>query len=386
MVGQWLTSSMQTMVLSLLVFRISGSAAIIGVVALAQAIPQLLLSLLGGAIADRIPKKYLLIIGRAALAIFALAVAALISTGYLNTEHPGSWWILVIAAVLQGTAFGLTQPAQMSVISEIVSEQQVMNALSLNSMGQNILGLIGPALAGFLIDSTGFATIFYIITGLYLMDTIWTCFLPLTKAQNSRTGSAITDMRDAFRYIRSENIILLIIIFAFCHIIAGQPYQQLMPVFTETILKVSASKLGILTSASALGSLIGSLVFASLPNRKRGLLLLISGLVMGLGVLIFSFSRWWYLSLAIIPFIGLGPTIHATMTLTLIQSYVKPDYRGRMQGFFATAYSLATFGTFLTGIMSATIGVQWAVASLALFLLVISIIFLIFTPSLRRLA
>ena len=386
MVGQWLTSSMQTMVLSLFVFRISGSAALIGVVALAQAIPAFLLSLLGGAIADRIPKKYLLIIGRSSMAVFAFVIAVLGSTGYLSPVHPESWWILAVSAVLQGTASGLTHPAQMSIISEIVSDQRVMNALYLSSTGQNIVALIGPALAGFLIDATGFAAVFYLMSGLYLMDIIWTCFLPLTKVKNIKAGSPITDMRDAFRYIRSETVVLLIIVFAFCHIIAGQPYQQLLPVFTETILKVSASKLGILNSVSAAGSLIGSLVFASLPNKKRGLLLIMSGLIMGSGVVVFSFSQWWYLSLAIVPFIGLGPTIHATMTLTLIQSYVKPEYRGRMQGFFAMAYSLATFSTFLTGILSGTLGVQWAVASLAIFLLGISTIFFIFAKPLRELA
>jgi MFS family permease len=385
MIGQWLTLSMQLMVRSLLVYRITESAAIIGVVALAQALPALLLSLLGGAIADRIPKKYLLTVGRSSLAVTALGVAILISLGYLGPEHPNSWWILVISAALQGAVTGLTQPALMSIIPEIVSEQRIMNALSLSNMGQNIMRLLGPTLAGFLIDSCGFAVVFYLMTGLYLMDTIWTLFLPHTKAQNvNKRGSPLTDIADAFRYIKRETIFLLIVVFALCHVIAGQPYQQLLSVFTESILKVSASKLGLLSSVSAIGSLVGSLVVASLPNKRRGLILILSGVIMGIGVLIFSMSRSWYLSLAVMPFIGLGPTLHSTMTTALIQSYVKPDYRGRMQGFFAMASNLATFGTFIAGAMSDVIGVQWAVGSMAIFLAGISIVFLVFVKKLRR--
>jgi MFS family permease len=331
------------------------------------------------------PKKYLLTTGRAALAVSALGNALMLSFGYLSPAHPSSWWILVVSAALQGTASGLTQPALMSIIPEIVSEQRVMNAISLSSMGQNILRLVGPALAGFLIDTYGFAIVFYLMTGLYLMDTVWTCFLPRTNVQATRRGSPLTDMRDAFRYIRRETIFLFIVVFALCHVVAGQPYQQLLPVFTESILKVSASKLGLMNSVSAVGSLLGSLIFASLPNKKRGLMLIFSGVLMGLSVLVFSFSRWWYLSLAMMPLIGLGPTMHYTMTTTLIQSYVKPEYRGRMQGLSAMASGLATFGTFLAGIMSDSLGVQWAVGGLALLLTFISIVFLTFATRLRKL-
>ena len=154
---------------------------------------------------------------------------------------------------------------------------------------------------------------------------------------------------------------------------------------TEDILDVGASGIGILTSVSGIGSVIGSLVLASLPNKKRGIMLLFSGVIMGLSLIVFSFSTSWHLSLGIIPFVGLGPTLHGALTATLIQYYVDPDYRGRMQSFVAMSSGLASFGTFLAGVMSEAIGVQWSVGGMAMFLTIVSFIFFAFARKITRL-
>jgi MFS family permease len=385
MVGQWAVMSMQMMVRSLLVYRVTGSAAAIGVIALAQAVPSVLVSLFGGAIADRIQKKHILIAGRAALAVFTLGIAFPLTVGYLSPEHPESWWLLIVSAVLQGTANGFTQPTLMAIIPEIVEKEQVMNAISLSTTGQYTFQLVGPAAAGYLIDAYGFATVWYIMAGMYIIAAIGTVFLPRSNVRQSSGRNILGDMAQGLHYIRHEATILLIVVFALCHVISGMSYQQLLPVFTDDILKVGASGLGILMSISAAGALLGSIVLASLPGKKRGVLLLLSGIIMGLGVVLFSYSRWWYLSLSIIPFIGLGPSMHSTMTATLVQSYVEPDYRGRMQSFVSMAQSSASLGTFLAGILSDAIGVQWAVGGMGLFLTLVSTVFIVFPTRLRKL-
>ena len=260
-----------------------------------------------------------------------------------------------------------------------------MNALSLSSVGQNLLSLAGPALAGFMIDSYGFATLFYLMTGLYLMDTVWTLFLPKTHVASTKKGNPFTDIIDAFRYVRQETLFLLLVLFMLAHVIAGLPYQQMMPVFTTDVLHVSASKLGILTSFAALGSLAGAFAFASMSNKRRGLWFIISGLVMGIGIILLSLSHVWYIALIIMPICGLGPTIAGTMNTTLIQAYAKPEYWGRMQGFSYMVTSIGSLGIFVTGVLSDTIGVQWALRSMAIFLLVISLIYLAFVGKIRKL-
>jgi predicted MFS family arabinose efflux permease len=223
------------------------------------------------------------------------------------------------------------------------------------------------------------------MTVMYIIATVVAGFLPRTSAGVTRGGNPLADTIAGLRYIGRETIILLLVVFSICHIISGQPFQQFLPVFTEDILKVSASKLGLMMSVSGIGALIGSLVLASLPNRKRGLMLLLSGVIMGLPIIVFSFSHWWYLSLAVIPFIGLGPTMHSTLTATLVQSYVEPSYRGRMQSFVTMSMGLASLGSFLAGVLAEAIGVQWSIAGMAIFLTITSVMFLTLAPRLRKL-
>ena len=348
--------------------------------------PQLLIALLGGTIADRVQKKYILLYSQIVLALVALGFAVLFSMGYVTPER---WWLILVIAIFEGSLLGLLQPATFSILPEIVGEKQVMNAISLASMGQTVLRLVGPALAGFLIDAYDFAVVYFLMSGLYLIGCVFALSLPHTRPvtpnrQGSR-HSTLADMGEGLRYLRRETAIMLIVIFALLHVIAGQPFKQLMSIFTEDILKVGATGLGILTSVSAVGALVGSLVMASLPNRKRGMLLILSGVIMGIAVAIFAWSESWYLSLAMMTFAGLGPTIHFTMTATLIQYYVDPDYRGRMQSFVTMSGGLAGFGTFIAGMLSEGVGVQWAVGGMAIFLLVVSLGYLIFIRQVARL-
>ncbi len=379
MAGQWAVQSMLMMTNSLLVYRLTGSGAIIGVVVLAQALPQLVVGLLGGTYADRVQKKYILLFSQIVLALVALGFAVLFSMGYVTPER---WWLLLVLAICEGSLLGFLQPASFSILPEIVGEKQVMNAISLASMGQTVFRLVGPSLAGVLIDAYDFAIVYYLMSGLYFIGCVFALFLPhtrpLTTSRQDTRRSTLADMGEGLRYLRRETAIMLIVIFGLLHVIAGLPFMQLMSMFTEDILKVGATGLGILTSAMGAGALIASLVMASLPNRKRGLLLILSGVIMGIAVAIFAWSESWYLSLAMMPFAGLGPTMHMTMTATLVQYYVDPDYRGRMQSFVTMSSGLAGFGTFIAGILSEWVGVQWAVGSMAIFLLVVSLGYLIF--------
>ena len=386
LLGQWAAMSMQMMSRSLLVYRLTGSGTIIGILALAQAMPQILIGFLGGAISDRIQKKYILIVSQILTGVISLLVALVLSTGYLSKENPGSWWVLVLTAIGQGTMMGLMNPARMAIIPEIVGEERVMNAVSLTMMGQTVFQLIGPALAGFLIESYDFAAVYLLMTGMFAMSTIIASFLPRTsKNINRERGNTFKDVLEGFRYIRRETIFMLIVIFGVCHMISGMPYQQLLAIFTEDILKVGASGLGILMTVSGIGAGVGSLILASLPNKRRGLLLLFSGIVMSVPLIVFSFSRSWGLSLAMMPFLGMGPTMHGALTGTLIQYYADPNYRGRMQSFTAMGSGLASIGTFLAGLMSDAIGVRWAVGSMAIFLTTVTVGFFGFSRRLREL-
>jgi MFS family permease len=385
MSGQWSSMSIQMVARSLLIYRISGSGAILGLSALANAIPVLLLSLPGGAIADRVQKKYVLLFSQGSSALVSLGVALSLTLGYLGPEHPGSWWILIASAALQGTIMGFMMPSRQAIIAEIVSGEQVMNAVSLNNLGMNAFQLVAPALAGFIIDTFDFDVVYYTMTGMYLMSTVCMALMPGATSKSIHGSSALTDILNGLRYIGHERTILLVLLFILFGTICRMPFMQLMPMFTEDILKVGATGMGLLMSVSGFGAILGSLVLASLPSRKRGVMMLFSGLIAGLALMGFSFSRWWHASLMIVAFVGMGQAGHMTTGNTLIQYYAEPDYRGRVMSFMMMGIGFSSLGTFFAGILAEAVGVQWSIGGLAMALVLVSIMMLTFTTRLRRL-
>jgi MFS family permease len=385
MACQWLSMNIQMVARSLLIYRISGSGAILGSLALANAIPMLLLSLFGGAVADRVQKKNVLIVGQAGSAMISLGIAAALTLGYLSPQHPDSWWLLVASAALQGIVMGFMMPARAAIVPEIVGPEQVMNAISLNNLGMSTFQIMASALAGFIIDAFDFDAAYYIITGLYCIGAVGVVFIPHTRAIPVGQGSALKDILEGVRYIRVETTVFLILLFATLGTIFGQPHRLMMPMFTEDILKVGATGLGLLMTVSGIGALSGSLVLASLPNRNRGFILLLSGLTMGLALVAFSFSHWWYLSLVLMFFVGLGQTGQMTMGNALLQYHTDASYRGRVMSFFMMGMGLASLGTFFGGMLAEAVGIQWSIGGMATGLTLMSIFMLTSTPQLRKL-
>jgi len=385
MLGQMASMNMQLIARSLLIYRLTGSAAILGGMSLAHAIPLLFLSLFGGVIADRVQKKYVMLIGQVASAVVSLGVAFALTLGYLSAERTGSWWILVVASLLQGTIMGLMMPSRQAIVREIVSEEQLMNAVALNTLGMNFLRLLAPAVTGFLIDAFNFAAVYYAMTGMYLMSVVFIVFMPLTSTMTLRGSGTLADIREGLLYIRRETTIFLILVFTLFIVLLSMPYMFMMPIFADDILKVGATGMGVLISVSGIGAIIGSLALASLPNKKRGGMLLVSGLILGLALVGFSFSSSWYLSLALIAFVGLGQTGRMTLGNTLLQYYTEDKYRGRVMSLYMMEFGLTSFGTFAVGLMAEAMGVQWALGGFAMVLVFMSILALAFVPRIRRL-
>ncbi|OGO33114.1 MAG: hypothetical protein A2Z29_02040 [Chloroflexi bacterium RBG_16_56_11] len=386
MAGHWSSMNMQTVARSLLIYRITGSGAILGLTALAAAIPMILLSLPAGVIADRVQKKTVIQAGQISSAVASLGVALFLVFGYLGPENPGSWWVLIVSAVIQGSILGVIMPSRQAIISEIVSNEHLMNAISLNNMGMNTFRLLAPALTGVLIDAFDFYIVYLIMTGMYIMSTVCIAMVPPTRTQTVRvSGNTLAEVREGWRYIRREKAVFLVLVFSIFATVLGMPYAQLLPMFTEGILKVGATEMGLLISVSGAGAIIGSLVLASLANKRRGVIMLLSGLVMSLALLVFAFSQWWYLSLFIIMLVGMGNTGQMALGNSLIQYYTDATYRGRVMSFFMMGFGFGSLGAFFAGILAQAYGVQWAVGGMAFVLVIITLWVLAFARPLRKL-
>jgi MFS family permease len=385
MMGQWAAMSMLTITQSLLVYRLTGSAAILGILALATAIPQLLLFLLGGALADRFQKKLLIQIGQLAAGAMSLVVAITLTTGYMSQQHPGSWWVLMATSVIQGIVAALAIPARQAIIPELLNIEMVMNALALNTMGTNIFRLVAPAIAGILIDTMGFAAVFYIMAGLYLIAVILTAFIPATHKTTVHNRSTLADAGGGLVYIWSRRTILLILVYAIFYIVLFMPYQMMLPIFADTIIKVGATGLGVLQSVSGVGALVASLALASSRNSRRGFLILGGGMLAGVGLITLAFSHSWYLSLGAMFIIGAGSAVHSTALVAVLQVLTDAEYLGRVMSILMMNQGLSGLGTFFVGILAEGIGVQRAIGGFALTLILLSFSFLVFIPRIRKL-
>jgi MFS family permease len=383
--GQFASMNMQMVTGSLLIYRLTDSAALLGIMSLVNAVPTLLLSLFGGAFADRIQKKLILILGLASSGLVSFVVALSLSMGFLSRENAGSWWILVASSFVQGIIMGLMMPARQAIIPELVTREQTMNAVALNTLGMNVLSLVAPAAAGFLVDAYDFASVYYVMTGLYLYGVCFLIFIPPTTPKRVSEGNVLADIKAGFRYIRLQREVLLILFFTLFFVVLAMPYRQLLPIFVDDILKVGAKGMGLLMSASGAGAMVGSLVLANLPNKKRGLTLLISGALSGLALVAFSFSTSWVYALAFVTFVGLGQTGRITTSNALLQSYVELKYMGRVMSIFMMQWGLVSFSTFFAGAMAEALPVQWVVAGFGAALVAASVLALVFLPSIRKL-
>jgi len=376
---------MQMIAQPLLIYRLTGSPALLGLISLANALPTLLLSLYGGAIADRMRKKNLLAIGQVVTVVSSLGIAIALTTGFMSSQHPDSWLVLMAASVLQGIVMAFIMPARSAIIPELVSKGQVMNAVALENIGMNTFQLITPAVAGLLIDTIGFAGIYYILSGVNLFSIAFFTLIPVTDTIPASSRNTILDIKEGLKYVRSKTTILLILAFIAVSMLLVMPVQMLMPVFVDDILKVGATGMGLLMSLSGAGALVGSIILASLPSKRRGVILLTSSLFMSSALVAFAFSRSWTVSLGLMLLMGMGRAGNQTAAITLLQTISESEYLGRVMSILSMNMGLTSLGTFFAGILAESIGVQWAVGGFAMVLVLLSLWGLLFMTRIRKL-
>ncbi len=369
----------------LLMYRLSGSAVLLGTMSLLSAVPLIFLSLFGGVIADRIPKKQIILVSYLCFAAVSLGVGLALHTGWLARERDGSYWILLSASFVQGGIMGLLMPSLQAMVPEIVKKEYLMNASALSMMGMNILTFVIPIITGVVIDRYNFQTIYYGMAGLYLYAAVFILFAPRVRGVPKRGVNVLVEIGNGFQYIRRSPVLWAVLAYSTVVVALSMPFQQLLPIFTTNILKVDATGLGLLMSVSGLADFIGSVVLTALPNRKRGLMLVASGLLSGLALSGFAFSTQIGLSLGLMVLVGLGVTFRGTISSALLQSYSTPIYMGRVMSLFNIQWGLMALGTFGAGLMVKMVGVQWVVGGMALVLSAISLLTLSVTAALKKL-
>ncbi len=386
MSGWFASMNMQMIARGWLAYDLTGSYAALGVVSLANAIPGMVLGLVGGVVADKVMKKQIIQVGQVVNMVVAFILAGLMLADLIE------FWQLLVGAVAHGSVNAMLMPARQSMIPEFVDDWHLMNAIALNTAAQNVMRLTAPALAGLVIALAGPGWVYMLIAILYLWGAISMTRVPGTRpaARASQTirgaiREGLNDLALGLGYMKREQSVRLVLTLNLAIVFFSQPYQMLLPGFASDILGAGAGRLGLLMSVTGVGALIGSLVIASLPGRNRGMILLISALIMGIALIAFSISTWFWVTVPIMLAVGFGQAGRQSLGNVLLQTYTEASYRGRMTSIYMLEFSVTAFMVFFLGAVANAVGIQWALGVSFTTMVVIVVATMLFSPRARNL-
>ena len=357
LVGTWIQSVAQ----SWLVFDLTHSAFLLGLVGFLGTIPIFALSLFAGVFADRINKKTILLFTQNAFMLLAFILAVLTQHKIISPNQ------IMLIAVLNGVVMAFDAPARQAMVVELVGKDNLLNAIALNSAAFNSARVIGPALAGILISAIGMSGCFY-INGISFLAVIVALLVIKMEPPRLKPGDkkeVLKDLLEGLIFLKNNRLILILVIIVGITSLFGISYVILMPVFAQEILHLGAKGLGVLMSAAGVGALLAALFLASLGDFKfKGKLLFVSSLMFSVSLVVFSLSRSYIFSLATLLFVGFSSVASVSLINTLLQTYVPDEFRGRIMSVFMFTFAgILPFGNLLSGALAHIWGVAQAIAT-----------------------
>lgn len=355
--GTW----MQQVALSWLVYRLTRSPLLLGLVGFAGQIPSLLLAPVAGVWADRGNRRRIVIATQALAMLQALLLAALVLSGHVSIGH------VLALSVLLGLVNGVDVPTRQAFLVEMVTgRDDLANAIALNSSVFNAARLVGPAVAGFMIGLVGEGAVF-LLNGLSYIAVIGALCAMRIRPRPRPAGPRETlrdTLTEGFRYAFGFPPIRALLLLVAVVSLMGVPFTVLMPVFATDILHGGPRTLGMLMASSGVGALFGALYLAGRPTvRGLGQVILLAVLVFGVSLVGFGLSGRLWLSMAALLTAGFGMMVQMASSNTILQTIVDDDKRGRVMSFYSMAFlGMVPFGSLLAGLLASRIGAPRTVA------------------------
>jgi MFS family permease len=378
LIGTW----MQQIARGWLVYTLTDSAFLLGLVGFASQIPTFVLASFAGVLADR-HNKHRIIIATQALAMLEATILTI-----LTLTRVIQVWHIIALSFFSGLINAFDMPTRQSFVIDMVEDKKDLpNAIALNSSMFNAARLIGPTIAGFLIASFGEGMCFLINAVSYIAVIAALLMMKITPQINNKTKERVLEgLKEGIKYAYNFKPIRVLLLLIALMSLAGMPYTVIMPVFARDILKGNASTLGFLLGAVGTGAMIGALYLASRKSvLGLGRWIAIAASTFSLGLICFSFSKNIYLSIFLMFFTGLGFMMQMASTNTLLQTLVDDDKRGRVMSLYVMAFmGTAPFGSFMAGSLAGIIGAPYTVLSGGFICLIGALIFYKNLPSLRK--
>ena len=349
-IGQATAHGMQFLILGWLVLDLTDSASQLGLVFFLYGIPNLCLILLSGIVADRVDRRLLLILTQTAVGLVVLVAAALTFANLISMTH------VYGAAIALGTLQSLSMPARMAIVANLVEQDDLMNAVSLNSAVMNAGRIIGPAIAGWMIELLGIGHALYLNAGCYLIGVAFLLMIRLTKTPTPQADTRVLqNLSEGLRHYWRTPAVFGVISMGFAFGLFGASYMQVLPAFAKEVLDSNAGEVGLLIAASGVGSLLGSLVLASLGNSPHKIWLFMgSSVVFSVCLFMLAWSPWYWVSCGIMLGVGVGFTGFVSLGTTVVQLSSPPELHGRVMSLLLLAPALHFVGALPMGVVADT--------------------------------
>lgn len=379
LIGTW----MQYIAMAWLVYRLTNSALILGLVGFSSQIPAFLLSPFAGVLADRHDRRNILLITQILAMIQAFILAFLTFTGAIAV------WHIVLMGIFLGIINSFDIPARQSFVIEMVEKKDALgNAIALNSLMFNMARLIGPSIAGILVAFAGEGVCF-LLNGISFLAVI-ICLMAMRTNVNKakmRHKNVMRGLKEGFDYAFGFAPIKSILMLLGAISLLGASYVVLMPVFAKDVLRGGPKTLGFLMAAVGVGALIGTLYLASQSGMPRlSNIIPVSSAIFSIGMIFFSFSNNLWVSMAILVAIGFGFMVQMALSNTILQTIVDDDKRGRVMSFYSMFMGMTPLGSLMAGYLANNIGASKTIMISGSFCAFASILFAAKMPYLKSAA
>jgi MFS family permease len=350
-VGTW----MQIVAQGWLVYVLTDSPFLLGLVSFAGSIPILGFSIFGGELADRVERRRLMVWTQTGMMLLAFLLAALTIARVVTV------WHIIVIAFLNGVVNAFNTPVRQSIISDLVPREDLQNAIAINSAQFQTSRMVGPALAGLALAAFGAGWCFF-INGLSFLAVIGALLIMDVPPLPPRKRQSVwRNVGDGLRYVGREPVIFALLMVAAIPSLFGQPYQAMMPAVALGVLHTDAAGLGVLQSGAGAGALVGALVIASLSKARRGRLMLTMLMLFGVSLGFFSLSQVLPLSVFFVFWVGFSSMAYSALNQTFLQTLVADEMRGRVLSLLTlTTFGLQPFGALQAGFVASYAGVSFA--------------------------
>lgn len=376
-VGTW----MQIVAQGWVVYNLTNSPLMLGLVNFAALLPVVPVSLLAGVLSDRFSRRNIIIISESILLLQAMIMAGLIWFNMIQV-----WHVIALSFVL-GASSAIEQPARLAFIVDVVGRDDLSNAIALNSSGNNLARIAGPALAGIIVASIGAAACFLIngISYLAVIIALMVIQLPHRTFSNEPL-QVVGSLKNGFSHIMNSKIIMSLLLITSVASFLTIPYIALMPVFARDQLNTGAEGLGFLLASIGIGAILGALLVANLKKGKRGEWLVISNILGPIFLILFCISTSLPLSLLLVGLVGASNSMRLTLANSLTQLNTAEEYQGRVMSVFNLLFnSMSRVGALAIGGLAEIVSLSWALGASSFLSAVIGLIFIFKMPKLRSL-